>query len=263
MNKLDFTIKPGWPASTETWEYLQNMILNAQNIGLLGGQHYVLSGCLEAGGNVGDGVMVVGGEVVPFVGGPVQPKIIIVDTTVNRQFFGGVSNAYYHNRVAVFGTGPGEVLYSDFKRNDPANGVLARLDRMEQMLKPLMGYDVAGTVTYGSWLFWGRPASEIPTGWEAVPDADWKGRVPVVLDDADVRFNTVGQVGGEAEHTLTVAEMAAHSHVYSKTVNGGSFGDNSSGYGNYTNTNTTSVGGDAAHNNLQPYKVVLFIRFIG
>ena len=59
-----------------------------------------------------------------------------------------------------------------------------------------MGYDVSGTTYYGSWLFWGRPAGEIPDGWEAVPDAEWKGKIPVVMDDTDVDFDVVGEMGG-------------------------------------------------------------------
>lgn len=265
MNVLDFNILSGWPGSTETWQYLQNMILNAQNTGLLGGKNWIVSGCVEAGGNVGNGLIFVDGEMLPFEGGPIQPKIIVVDEPVTRAFFGGAINPYYHNRKAVFGTGTGEVLYSAFKRNDPNNGVLARLDKVERMLKPLMGYDVSGTTYYGSWLFWGRPAGEIPAGWEAVPDADWKGKVPVVLDNADAAFNTVGQTGGAKTHTLTIGEMPAHTHgvaEYSGNTNGPNHIVSPVNTGPQ-GTTTGSTGGGGAHNNLQPYKVVLFIRFIG
>lgn len=270
MNKLDFSIKAGWPGSTETWEYLQGMILNGQNSALLGGKNYVLSGCVEAAGNVGVGIIVIDGEVLPFEGGPIQPKIIVVDEPVNRSFFGGASNPYYHNRKAIFGAGAGEVLYSDVKRNDPDNGVLQRLDKVERMLKPLMGYDVAGTTTYGSWLFWGRPAAEIPEGWEAVPDADWKGRVPVVLDATQVEFDTVGKVGGEKTVSLTVEQNAPHTHPVTPSASNsdGGFGKTTTGGDPTEGTGiatyqTGNSGSGAPHNNLQPYKVVLFIRFVG
>lgn len=279
MNVLDFNILSGWPGSTETWQYLQNMILNSQNTGLLGGKNYIVSGCVEAGGNVGNGLIVVNGEMLPFEGGPTQPKIIVVDEPVTRAFFGGAVNPYYHNRKAVFGSGPGEVLYSDFKRNDPDNGVLARLDKVERMLKPLMAYDVAGTPTYGSWLFWGRPAGEIPAGWEAVPDADWKGKVPVVLNSADADFDTVGETGGFKTHTLTGVQQGSikfkgkiddisggtANAMAEITVNGVIIPRN--GAGNQTGDGTeitVPLNNDAApHNNLQPYKVVMFIRFTG
>lgn len=278
MNVLDFNILAGWPGSTETWQYLQNMILNSQNAVLLGGRNFIVDGCLEAAGNVGNGLIVVNGEMLPFEGGPIQPNIIVVDQAVSRTFFGGASNPYYHNRKAVFGTGPGSVLYSDFKRNNPDNGVLARLDKVERMLTPLMGYTVAGTTVYGSWLFWGRDASEIPAGWEAVPDAEWKGKVPVVFDAAQTEFNLVGKIGGTKNVALAPGEQGS--------ITFKSFGDDGDGDTGtfYSMRNLTINGANiestapltespqrnvrlnndaAAHTNIQPYKVVLFIRFVG
>lgn len=271
MNVLDFNILAGWPGSTETWQYLQNMILNSQHTGLLGGKNWIVSGCVEAAGNVGNGLIFVNGEMLPFEGGPIQAKIIVVDEPVTRAFFGGAINPYYHNRKAVFGTGPDEVLYTAFKRNDPDNGVLSRLDKVERMLKPLMGYDVSGTTYYGSWLFWGRPAGEIPAGWEAVPDADWKGKVPVVLNSADADFNTVGQTGGVKTFTVLNSNIQETNIPVNDYVK-----DSAAG------TSLPSIKGDTSNNDVagsvtakigvtsptpiskvQPYKVVMFIRFTG
>lgn len=272
MNKLDFSIKAGWPASAETWKYLQNMVLQAQNAGLLGGKNFIVSGCTVSGGNATDGLICINGEQLPFVGGPIQSKVIIVDTVSNREFFGGALNPYYHNRVATFGSGTGEVLWADFKRNNPDNGVLARLDKVEKMLKPLMGYTVGGSTVYGSWLFWGRAASEIPEGWEAVPDADWKGRVPVVLDAADPNFDTVGKLGGESTHTLTEAEFTHTVPIPRGDAYTGDAYESDMKVGGGQGANPQSVvpvkignssGSVSPHNNLQPYRVVMFIRFIG
>lgn len=281
MNKLDFNILAGWPGSTETFQFLQNMILQAQSCSLIGGKNFILSGCTESMGNVANGIVCINGEILPFVGGPMQPNVIISDDVVSREFFGGASNPYYHFRAATFGTGTEVFVWEEFRRNDPDNGVLARLDRVEKMLRPLMGYTVGETTQYGSWLFWGRPASEIPPGWEPVPDEDWKGRVPVVLNTGEAEFNTVGKVGGLKTHKLTISEMPIHGH----RVRGDNAGDSggipfslnkngvaltgasrSNGYllKNGDGNNLVEVaGGDAAHNNLQPYKVVMFIRFIG
>lgn len=272
MKLLDFINKAGWPISTDTFEWMQNQMLQLQYGSLLGGSNYILQGCTVNNGITTNGWVVVNGEVLPFVGGALQANVIVVDVPTQREFFGGQQNNYYHERTATFGTATVQYAWSTFSRNDPANGVLSRLDKVEKMLKPLLGYSVNGTTVYGSWLFWGRPASEIPAGWEAVPDADWKGRGPVVLDETQTEFNTVGKTGGSKTVTLTDAQLT-HEHDIPR---GDSYnGDDEQsamrvGGGQGSNTQTpiplkigNSDGSRAPLNILQPYKVVMFIRFVG
>lgn len=295
MNQLNFSMPQGWPASTETWQWLQHMSNTAQLAALLGGKNYILEGCIEASGNVGNGLMVINGEILPFEGGPLQPTLIVVDTPTKRAFFGGAVNDYYHERKVVFGTGIGQITYGTLLRNIADNGLLARMERiegllartekLEKMLRPLMGYSAGGTTVYGSWLFWGRPAAEIPPGWEPVPDAEWKGRVPVVYDAAQAEFNVVGKLGGEKTTVLT-KEQLPRKNILGFTdqtvVNAGFYGmaKKSSAGQNVTvgSLDATgsgeemdvvnvypfpNLGNGEGHNNIQPYKVVLFIRFIG
>lgn len=94
-----------------------------------------------------------------------------------------------------------------------------------------------------------------------------EGRVTVAIGQTE-NFNTAGKTGGEESHTLTVAEMPAHSH----TIYGYQYNPNSevkqmtnSGDVNteFNNFNTSYVGGGEAHNNLQPYIVIYRYRRIG
>lgn len=69
-----------------------------------------------------------------------------------------------------------------------------------------------------------------------------------------------GATGGEAEHTLTIAEMPTHHH---KTGSRQTYGSGSTwgliNYGSSVSTqdrDTSSTGGGQAHNNMPPYLVV-------
>lgn len=111
------------------------------------------------------------------------------------------------------------------------------------------------------------------------------GKTLVGIDTSQTEFNTVEKTGGEKTHTLSEAEMPAHSHSGTTDGNGnhahqvGGDWDVSPG-GNYTSVHnagypgnstnpwtstngwhdhtftTNSKGSGSAHNNLQPYIIV-------
>lgn len=93
-----------------------------------------------------------------------------------------------------------------------------------------------------------------------------KGKTIIGVDSTDEDFDTLGATGGEKEHTLTVAEMPAHTHNNSPTgratsVNGGSahsisVNDNTGIVAPYQ---TGNRGGGQPHNILQPYMVLNYI----
>lgn len=134
MNLLDFSNKTGWPASASTWQFMQEQMLQLQLLSLLGGTNYIVSGCVVTGSNVSNGIVVINGEVMPLVGGSVQPTVTVNEVGTSRAFKDGVPRSYYKNRFASFGLGTTNYTWADFERNDPSNGVLKRLRLAEQLL---------------------------------------------------------------------------------------------------------------------------------
>lgn len=100
-----------------------------------------------------------------------------------------------------------------------------------------------------------------------------KSNVPVGYNAADPNFNVLGKTGGEATHTLTIAETPTHTHeivVNSDTSNGlvglsqagGNSGDAILQWSSGTIAGglwATDTGGGGSHNNLQPYIALNFI----
>lgn len=133
----------------------------------------------------------------------------------------------------------------------------------------------------GAMLFWNKPANTIPEGWQEV--VDWRGRFPVGMNVDEPEFVTLGKEGGEKRHKLTIDELPKHKFKIASPSTQSSYPSLNSGNslatinnkgndGNYvlggvndepTVGLSSQVGNDQEHNNLPPYKTVLFIEYVG
>lgn len=72
-------------------------------------------------------------------------------------------------------------------------------------------------------------------------------------------YKTMGNEFGENEHTLTIEQMPSHSHtadMHAGSIDGVTRAGTQNTSSSAANIETDSVGGGAAHNNIQPSRVV-------
>lgn len=169
-------------------------------------------------------------------------------------------------RYATFGVGTESYAWADFKHPNPLLTLTSKLAKLEERLNK--------TIPIGIVAIWDRPAQEIPEGW--VEHIDLKGRVPAGQDTSDNDFRIVGANIGEKKHTLTISEMPAHNHrygdIYYSEANGtvtvpNNFGTNgksdNDNRGYELKRDSENTGSGQGHNNVQPTRIVKFIRFVG
>ena len=106
-------------------------------------------------------------------------------------------------------------------------------------------------------------AGSCPTGWTEYTVA--RGRTVVGQDTTQTEFDVIGETGGEKTHVLTTSEIPAHTHTSSGSDVSNddtciSVGTGGTVCAAHLGAGTGSAGGGAAHNNLQPYIVLVYCQ---
>lgn len=273
MNRLDLDQSGGLPLSTQILDNMQSAYRTTNELGRLVGDKTIVSGCIEFGGIVSDGFVIINGELLKFKGTAILDFVVIQEVAESpRGFEDGSAKPIIYERYATFGTAGVQYAWSEFKRPLTLLQIEAKLTQLENM------------VPIGLVAIWDRPADAIPAGW--VEHTDLAGRTAVGHLNGDVNFGALGGNIGVSQVTLDVTQIPSHNHSvspFNKFVakasdlannnssstgfdNGGSTTELAIGKLNATQmTNATekSVGGNQAHSNIQPSRIVKYIRFVG
>lgn len=158
-----------------------------------------------------------------------------------------------------------------------APNLIERLTLLEEAIQPMLD-KLAVFQEGGGMLFWNKPLADIPLGWQEV--VDWRGRMPIGLKIDDTDFNVMGKQGGEKKRKILKANLPAvgADFWYQKSTSGqwrtsggsGTPTTNVVGDANISNAwefsvaaKTRNLGDGADFELLNPYRVVLFIEYVG
>ena len=260
MDRLDLNQSGGVPLSTQILDGMQSAYRTTNELGNLAGNKVIVSGCIEFGGIVSDGFVIINGELLKFKGTAISDFVVIQEVAENpRGFEDGSAKPIIYERYATFGTADVQYAWSSFKRPLNLLQIEAKLTQLENM------------VPIGLVAIWDRPAEEIPEGWRE--HTDLAGRTAVGHLDGDVNFGALGTDLGAAQVTLNISHLPEHDHnIYGQDNSAQPTGQASVEVANvqnpgdataYYSKKTSKVGGNQAHSNIQPSRIVKYIRFVG
>lgn len=285
MNRSYFNQTNGYPLNTERLQELQTAYEIFNSLGSIAGDFTIISGCVQSGTTIQNGFIFINGELLEFVSAAVSPTstVIIVETPVMRPFETGADKVVYIKRHATFGTADISWPWSSFKRPIQTKDIQDALDKKQD--KTSSGGDLLTRIELlekknavfqlgGGMVLWNKPANEIPTGWAEV--IKWRGRMPIGFDNNQFEFNVMGKIGGDKTKKLEISEIPNHDHESIEWISGARAVNNAgkgptatSGHlatGEYNSGKinmTSRTGGSQNFSLLNPYRVVLFIEYIG
>ena len=285
MDIINYNQAGGFPLTTDTLNFMQNAYRIFNAMSGLAGDLTILSGCEQIGNTISDGVVSIEGEIYPFEGTTLGTNVFIKETQTSQIFEDGSSKNVFVNKVATFGNSTRTYPWANFKRIlthkqieertlTDDNSIESRLAELKERVKK--------TIPIGLVAIWDRPASEIPEGW--VEHTEMQGVVPVGHKGDDTLFSRLGTEVGSKTKQIQLKhlpnlkldlenqngdgfEIIGHNIRRYSSWNDGSF--TSSGalpkWGKDSGGNIKAVlnGGEQPIDNVQPSRIVKFIRFVG
>ena len=285
MNIIHCNQAGGFPLTTETLNFLQNTYKIFNAISGITGDLAIISGCQQVGNTISDGVVAIEGELYPFEGTTIGANVFIKETQTAQTFEDGSSKNVYIQKVATFGNSSRTYPWSSFKRIltnqqieqqtlSDDNSVLKRLEKLENR--------VTKTIPIGLVAIWDRPASEIPEGW--VEHTEMQGVVPVGHKADDTLFSRLGTEVGSTTEQIQLRHLP-NLKLDLEYQNGENFevvGNNIRRYSRWNDGSFTGSGAlpnwgkdsgsyikailngeEQPIDNVQPSRIVKFIRFVG
>ena len=281
MNTINFIQTGGVPFTNDVAQEFENAYKIFNAYGALAGDKTIISGCVENGSSVSDGFIYVNSELFYFEGGSKSDNIFLNEQNIDKVFEDQTTKTLIKIRTLKFGNAIDNVwAWSDFKRIDTMLSLMLRLDTLEAS-QTITNAKLA-IFTQGGVVFpWFKSVDDIPKGFAPV----WNiaGKTIVGLDPNDTDFNTVGKLFGEKKHKLKTSELPKHRFKLAVPTGQKSYPpltpnnslatiNNQGNDGNYLLGGTTGeptvgqsseVGGDLEHNNVQPSIVANYIEWVG
>lgn len=276
MNQINYNQTGGFPLDTNILDFGQKANQITQELGGIINPLAIIKGCETNGTYVGDGIVFIHGEILPFRGGTNTGRVIIQEEYEGRQFEGKPTlDNVLVTRTACFGeTVSVAYQWSNFYRPIKISEIERRLVHVGFI------QDYYGSVDH------------IPQGWylcngeHGTPDL--RGRFIVGHDPYHDDYNAIGKTGGEKSVTLSQEQMPMHAHTgyvsipdhshnYNEAIMGRGYKTKSddnplgshksihtsfAGGGNFQ-LNIDNNGGSQAHENRPPFYTLAKIIFKG
>lgn len=261
MNSVNLQQAGGFPLETDTLNFMQNTYQFLQAFAAIVGDNYILSGCAKTGSNVGDGVVVIAGEILEFRGGAEQSKIIVRQESTSRTFENGQVKEVYTSRYATFGSGVGSLAWNSLQRfktllnfkdlpNQTSNDI--DLDNDEKLATAkavkLLNDKVDALLPAGIIVKWAGSIANIPEGYALCDGQDGRPDLRDKFILGAGSLYPVGAVGGAANKTLSENNLPEF---------------NLAAKGFQEVSNTWKSGGTASPNNATGHETVRVLTYPG